>query len=106
MAGTAPPAFAGAVRPFTVIEDAPLPGSGMFRLADPGAIFAGGAVTGRLAATGFAVAGFAAVLPFRAGGAGLGLRAAGLLGRATFFAAGFVFFFFFAALGIRLFYLL
>jgi hypothetical protein len=89
--------------PFTVIEDAPLPGSGMFRLADPGAIFAGGAVAGRLGADGFA-AGFAAVLPFLAGAAALGLRAV-LLDRASFFAAGFVFFFF-TALGIRLFYLL
>src|SRR5688572_3855582 len=96
LAGTATPALAGAVMPFTVMEDAPLPGSGMFRLADPGAILAGGAVAGRLGAAVFADVGFAAVFaavfPFLAAAAALGLRAAGLCDRESFFAAGFVFF--------------
>jgi hypothetical protein len=67
----------------------------MFRLAAPGAIFAGGANTGRAAA--------GAGLPaLRAGAAAAGFRATGFAGCAGFFFATGLDFFFFAALAIRL----
>ena len=73
----------------------------MFRLADPGAIFAGGAGTGRVGAA----TGLAALADVRAATLGAGLRVAGFalraVGREPFFRAGAGFvFFFFAAVGI------
>jgi hypothetical protein len=73
----------------------------MFRLADPGAIFAGGAGTGRAGAA----AGLPALDDTRAATFAAGFRAAGFarraLGRESFFRAGAGFVFFFrAAVGI------
>lgn len=75
----------------TVTDGVPFPGSGMFLVADPGEIFAGEGEAGFIVDE----AGFLFGAEARAGA---GLRTAGLLGRAVFFAAGLVFFF--AALGI------
>jgi hypothetical protein len=77
----------------------------MLRFADPGAIFAGGAGTARAGAA----AGLPALDDVRATTFAAGLRAAGFalfalraLGREPFFRAGAGFFFFRAAVGIRL----
>ena len=72
----------------------------MLRLAEPGAVFAGGAATGRAGAAG----GLAGLDDVRAATFAAGLRAAAFalcaFGRESFFRAGAGFVFFRAAVGI------
>jgi hypothetical protein len=91
--GAAPFPGAAAAAPLAGTA-APLPGSGIVRLAEPGAILAGGAVTGRVGADGFAAFGAG-----RAGALAAGLRARGFA-CASFFRPEAAFVFFFAAVGI------